>query len=293
MSENSRIKVSIIIPVYNTSKFIKRCINSIVKQTLKEIEIICVNDGSTDNSLDILNSYKQKDERFIIINQENHGQGHARNQALKIATGEYIGFVDSDDWIDLDYFEKLYNTAVKHSADIAICSLKRIYKLTQKYRINIKEEIELTDVNKKFEFAKIPNQCYPVNKIFKTDKLRQYDLKFPEGQFFEDVIFTPRAVFYLDKMVSVPNVTYWYWGNLNSTVKAKNQKKIKDLITAKDNLRTFAQEHRIILKKKDSIMRKYQYKLLGITILKIYEWENLRKYYLFGFIKIMEKQTYL
>ena len=293
MSENNNIKVSVIIPVYNTSNFLERCLNSLVHQTLKEIEIICVNDGSTDNSLEILNSYKQKDERFVIINQQNHGQGHARNQALKIAQGEFIGFVDSDDWVDLDYFEKLYNTAIKHNADIAICSLKRIYNVSQKYRINIIEEIELTDVNEKFEFAKIPNQCYPVNKIYNTDKLRQHDLKFPEGQFFEDVVFTPKAVFYLEKMVSVPNVTYWYWGNRKSTVKAKSQKKIKDLLLAKDSLRLFAQEHGITLKKKDSIMRKYQYKLLGLTILKIYEWENLRKYYLFGFIKVMEKQTYL
>ncbi|MBQ6516167.1 glycosyltransferase family 2 protein [bacterium] len=293
MENSSEIKVSVIIPVYNTSQYLERCLNSVVKQTLKEIEIICVNDGSTDNSLDILKAYSEKDGRIVLINQENHGQAHARNQALKIAGGEYIGFVDSDDWIDLDYYEKLYNTAKNHDAEIAICSLKRIYQVTQKFRLNVETEQEFTEVNKKFEFAKIPNQCYPVNKIFKTDKLREFGLTFPEGRFFEDVVFTPKAVCYLGKMVSVPKVTYWYWGNRKSTVKAKNQKKIKDLIMARDELRAFAHEHGIILKKKDSVMRKYQYNLLGIPVLKIYEWEHLRKYYLFGFIKIMERQIYL
>ena len=90
-------KVSVIIPVYNVEKYLKQCLDSVVNQTLKDIEIICVNDGSTDNSLEILEEYAQKDNRIIIISQENQGQSVARNIALEKATGEYVGFVDSDD----------------------------------------------------------------------------------------------------------------------------------------------------------------------------------------------------
>ena len=111
-------KVSIIIPVYNSAKFLPRCLNSIINQTLKDIEIICINDGSTDNSLSILNDFAQKDNRIIIINITNHGAAFARNQGLEKATGEYIGFCDSDDFVDLNYFETLYNYSLDKKYDI-------------------------------------------------------------------------------------------------------------------------------------------------------------------------------
>ena len=94
------VKISIIIPVYNVENYLRVCLNSIVNQSLSDIEIICVNDGSVDNSLDILKEYAAKDNRFVIINQENCGQGIARNKALDIAKGKYIAFVDPDDWIE-------------------------------------------------------------------------------------------------------------------------------------------------------------------------------------------------
>ena len=121
-------KVSVIVPVYNTEKYLEKCLNSLINQTLHDIEVICVNDGSTDNSLNILNQYAQKDNRIKIINQENKMQGAARNAGTQIAAGEYIGFVDSDDWIDLDYFEKLYNAATKYNLDIALATNVRISK---------------------------------------------------------------------------------------------------------------------------------------------------------------------
>ena len=111
-------KISIIIPVYNVKKFLNKCLKSIVNQTFTDLEIICINDGSTDKSLSILNSFAQKDNRIIVINQSNQGQSCARNAGLAIATGEYTGFVDSDDWIDLDFYEKLYTAAEKYNADI-------------------------------------------------------------------------------------------------------------------------------------------------------------------------------
>ena len=100
-------KVSIIIPVYNDEIYVKRCLDSLVNLTLKDIEIIVVDDGSTDNTPAILKEYSKKDARIKIITQENSKQGAARNNGIKNSTGEYISFVDSDDWVDEDYFEKI------------------------------------------------------------------------------------------------------------------------------------------------------------------------------------------
>ena len=111
-------KVSIIIPVYNTEKFLKRCLDSIINQTFKDIEIVCVNDGSKDNSLNILKEYHQKDNRILIINQENSGVSAARNAGVIKSSGEYIMFVDSDDWIELDTVESVYYIIEKSNVDV-------------------------------------------------------------------------------------------------------------------------------------------------------------------------------
>ena len=111
-------KVSIIIPFYNTEKYIGKCLETVVNQTLDDIEVICVNDCSTDNSLDVVYDFANKDKRIKVINNPlNMKQGASRNIGIKMATGEYIGFIDSDDWIDLDYFEKLYVAVKKHNPD--------------------------------------------------------------------------------------------------------------------------------------------------------------------------------
>ena len=116
----NNMKISIIVPVYNVEKYLERCLDSLINQTLKDIEIICINDGSTDNSSEILKEYAKKDSRIIIINQNNQGISVARNNGMNKAKGKYIGFVDSDDWVDLDFFEKLYKAAEKHNAQIAV-----------------------------------------------------------------------------------------------------------------------------------------------------------------------------
>ena len=120
-----KCKISIIIPVYNAEKYLRKCLDSVINQTLKEIEIICINDGSTDLSLSILKKYATCDNRIKIINQENQGVAIARNNGLKYATGEYIGYVDSDDYVSSIFFELLYNNAKKYNADIACGEIRR------------------------------------------------------------------------------------------------------------------------------------------------------------------------
>lgn len=245
------VKVSIIVPVYNVEKYLSKCLDSLISQTLKDIEIICVNDGSVDNSLDILKNFAQKDPRIKIIDKQNEGVAIARNIALEQATGEYIGFVDSDDYIDLDYFEKLYNTATKNNSDIAVASILKHKKYFDKYNVryseeqvaeNIQEKIKLCGDKKHFFF-------YAWNKIYKTDLIKNNKIKFSEGQIYEDVMFAMNALYFSNKVVSVPNTKYHYVERNNSLVKYKDKtgKKAEDLTKAYTNLQEFCQDKNIIL----------------------------------------------
>lgn len=114
-------KVSVIMPVYNSEKYLRQCLDTVINQTLKEIEIICVDDGSTDGSLNILLEYMRKDNRISVVVQKNKYAGVARNTGLKLATGEYLSFLDSDDLFDLDMLEKMYETAKKDNSDTVVC----------------------------------------------------------------------------------------------------------------------------------------------------------------------------
>ena len=115
------VKVSVVIPVYNVENYLRESLDCVVNQTLRDIEIICVDDGSKDSSLEILQEYAQKDSRVKILTQQNQFAGVARNNGLKIATGEYIIFLDSDDIFDLQMLEKMYYRAVETSADVTVC----------------------------------------------------------------------------------------------------------------------------------------------------------------------------
>lgn len=137
----NKIFVSIIVPVYNVEKYLARCLNSLIEQTLYEIEIICVDDGSTDNSPKILKQYADKYPNIKIITQTNKGLSAARNTGMNHAQGKYIGFVDSDDWIDKDFYEKLFYTAQKYNASISAAGIIRLSKFSRKIHLQYSQEI--------------------------------------------------------------------------------------------------------------------------------------------------------
>lgn len=117
-TKNSTPKVSILVPIFNVEKYLRQCLDSVVNQTLKDIEIICINDGSTDSSPEIINEYAKNDSRVVVLNKTNSGYGDSMNKGLEKARGEYIGIVESDDWVDVDMFENLYNIAVENKVDV-------------------------------------------------------------------------------------------------------------------------------------------------------------------------------
>jgi glycosyltransferase involved in cell wall biosynthesis len=146
-------KVSIIVPIYNVERYLSRCLDSLFSQRLREIEIIAINDGSTDSSLAILNEYCSKDNRIKVIDQPNRGVSSARNEGLKAAVGEYIGFVDPDDWVEEDMYEMMYNYAICEKADIVMCSYVREFGSHSKVKkFNLPNIIryENDDVKKNF-----------------------------------------------------------------------------------------------------------------------------------------------
>ncbi len=135
-------KVSIVVPIYNVERYLHRCLDSLLSQSLREIEIIAVNDGSTDNSLEILKEYTEKDKRIVLIDKENGGVFSARNEGLLATKGQYIGFVDPDDWIDKEMYEQMYETAIQEKADIVMCTYIREFGTHSKEKkFNMPEKV--------------------------------------------------------------------------------------------------------------------------------------------------------
>jgi len=291
--ENS-VKLSIIVPVYNAELYLEKCVKSLLSQNIKNLEIILVDDGSKDSSLDICHKLASADSRIRVFHQENSGQSKARNVGLDNASGEYVAFIDSDDWVDADYYEKLMNACIKYDADVSCASIIRERKHTRKFRVNYKTEKIFEKPQEKIDVARVPNMCYVWNKVYKKSFLESINLRFVEGMFFEDVDFVTRAVYFSNKLVTVPDTYYHYWTNGVSTVKTmrKSDKKCADSLKSKEMVLRFFKEHNLTSNPKYLIKRKTCMKLFGVTILKCYEWEARKVYYLFGAVPVFEIFSY-
>lgn len=224
------IKVSIIIPVYNVEIYIEKCINSLINQTLKEIEFIFVNDGTKDNSVSIIKKYQKEDKRIKLIEKENGGQASARNLGLKYAKGEYIAFVDSDDYVKENMYELMYNKAKKNDLDIVMCNNFLVYK-------DKIEEFESNITTKKEE--KIAPEKYiilspsPCNKIIKKEYLDKCKFLFPEGIIYEDLASIPLLGLNQPKIVYLNEPLYYYVQSDTSTMRNKEYKqKYEDIFKA-------------------------------------------------------------
>lgn len=221
--------ISIIVPVYNVEKYLDKCIDSIINQTYKNIEIILVDDGSTDKSGDICDKAQNKDKRIKVIHKANGGLSDARNAGLRIAKGDLIGFVDSDDYIKEDMFETLYNLIEKHNANISIVSY---YELYNEKLIAVKESKEVEEFNK-IEAIKellIDNkiQSYAWNKLFKKELFK--NLEFPVNKNFEDIATTLLLFERADKIVLLQKPEYFYVRREDSIIGKKNYKTYKDYL---------------------------------------------------------------
>lgn len=207
-------KVSIVIPIYNKQKYLKECIDSIIAQTYENIEIICVDDGSTDASLDILYGYKEKDNRIIIIEQENHGAGNARNSGMAIATGKYIQFLDADDFFANDMIEKMVKKAQKYETDIVICNALEYIEATGEKILHSWLRVE-NIVFDPFSFSEVENifqitQATIWNKLYSLDFLKKNKIVFQEIKSNNDTGFSILTLFLANKIsyVNQPFIFY-------------------------------------------------------------------------------------
>ncbi len=223
-------KISVILPIYNVEKYLSQCLDSIVNQTLKDFECICVNDGSTDNSLSILQEYANKDSRIKIISQENKGVSAARNAGLKSTCCPYITFVDPDDWLQNNYLERLFNVAKETNSDIVECNYNIYYKSydkTVKYArkdiIKSKKEDNVTYVFRKY-YGKVV-----WNRIYKTELLTQNNILFYEGMTGEDTPFSILSYLYSKKNCFIHEELYFYRANRENSINTNRSKLYKDL----------------------------------------------------------------
>lgn len=225
-----KIKVSVIIPVYNTEDYLKECIESLVNQTLREIEILIVNDGSTDSSLEIMKEFKNKYPNIIkIFDKVNGGQASARNYALPFAQGEYLGFVDSDDWVDSTMYEEMYEKAEKEDADIVICDI-----------VDHFPDRTVCYPSSRFEnkFKVTPSAC---NKLFKRSLVKE-DV-FPVGLWYEDFEFTTMQLMKTDCISVIHKGLYHCHCREVSTMYNNNSEKNQDILVVLEHLVEYVEKN--------------------------------------------------
>lgn len=231
-------KFSIILPVFNVEKYITECFNSILNQTLQDFEVICINDSSTDNSLQILNDFANKDKRFIVITQENQGQGVARNNALKIANGEYIVFVDPDDLIEPNMLEDLYKTFKATNTNVIEFNYKtynesskaeKIYSLTNhlkkvhKFKIKKDEFYNIKDLKKNL-LHKI--RFYPWTRAYSNSFIKETSASFSPTKRGEDQLFAFIILFNAEKIQYLDKVLYTYRIRKGSAINSVSDKSL-------------------------------------------------------------------
>ncbi len=234
--------ISVIIPVYNREKFIKNCLDIVTNQSYKNIEIITVNDGSTDNSVNLIRRYPT----VKLINlPKNRGQSVARNIGMDNANGKYIHFMDDDDEINTTFYENLVKVSEETNADMACCEMIH-QKIMSKSQLFTKQKV-YTTLKDKYRVTYVGKNGYAWRYLFKSDFLRKYNLRFEEGRLIEDLPFSFQAVFYANKIVTVPNAKYTYIFNDNSALNTTDEEKVakrnRDYEHAREFTLNFAKEN--------------------------------------------------
>jgi glycosyltransferase involved in cell wall biosynthesis len=222
--------ISIIVPVYNVEKYVRRCLDSILAQTFTDYECILVDDGSPDNCPAICDEYAAKDKRFIAIHQENAGVSAARNAGLGIAKGEWIGFVDSDDWCDTGMFQFLYENAIKHNADVSICGIRYIRDGNTIIKKNKVSDLILDSKNAILKLFD-PNYYggFPFNKIIRTTYINKYNICYDKNlRFFEDGFFFFNIFKHINSVIYSSTPYYYYFQHTQSVTNRFRKEGISD-----------------------------------------------------------------
>ncbi|MBR3605855.1 MAG: glycosyltransferase family 2 protein, partial [Candidatus Gastranaerophilales bacterium] len=254
-------KVSVIIPCYNAEKYLKECLDSVVNQTLKEIEIICVDDGSTDSTLEILKEYTQKDNRFTILTQENLHAGVARNAGLAVARGEYLSFLDSDDFFELDMLEKMQFKLDENKAEIAASGFYRYDSETNK-------DIQISKISEKYIVGLFSPQEFKQDlfqistpaawsKMYKRDFLINKEIRFESLKSTNDLTFTDVAFCLANKIVTMNEPFVHYRINSNCNISANRGDKTENFIEAIKKVKTILSQRKKFNTFKDTYYKQF------------------------------------
>lgn len=246
--------ISIIVPIYKVEKYLNRCIDSIINQTYKNIEIILIDDGSPDNCGVICDEYARKDIRIKVIHKKNGGLSEARNYGIEASIGEYIIFVDSDDYISNNMCELLLKNALKNNADIVSCNFKEIYfnniekinRQSQKQKNSIVSNIEAIYryfIKNDLDMNVVWNKIYKRHLFFGKNRLR-----FPVGKLHEDDFIVYKFYYYANKIVIISDVLYYYFKHENSITGNFSEKNLLDKIEAVKEQYNFVKDKEISLK---------------------------------------------
>lgn len=251
-------KVSIIIPVYNVEKYIGKCLSSLVGQTFSDFEIIAVNDGSKDDSLDILRRFEERYDFVKVVDQKNGGIANARNNGLAAARGEYVCFVDSDDYVSPTYLEELYNACVDTGSDIACCYYYFHFVENDflfEYPFRCRGILKPAEAMKKL-LRDVEIQSLVWNKMYKRSLFTDYDIKFPT-MCFEDMAVANKIFVHANQVVVIDRPLYYYNQHPASTLATMNADKINDFIRAIAMVR--------ISLEKNGLYEKYKKSYLALT----------------------------
>lgn len=221
------MKLSVIVPVYNSERYLQKCLDSLVAQTIDDYEIILINDGSKDGSLSIIESYVNQYPGLIrALTVENGGQGRARNIGIEMARGDCLGFADSDDWVDREMFQKLYSALETTGSDIAVCDAVQCFDSGGEKYLPMSE------------FDEPMSMTTAVwNKLFRKSAVE--NLRFPEGLWYEDAEYVIRAVLGCKDIARVNEGLYFYRCGQESTMNNKNARKNLDIISITENLKAY------------------------------------------------------
>lgn len=239
--------ISLVIPVYNVEKYLQKALKSVQNQTFKNFEVIIVDDGSTDQSIDIIKEFCQNNENFIFITQENKGPGAARNKALKMCRGDYIGFMDSDDYLEPEFLESLYNAAIENDADIACCNFNLYYPEN-----DMKIYMPFTSFPGVYSKTKALRKLildlgihyFVWNKLSKKELFLNNNLTF-DDMYFEDISTSPKLFYYADKIVLLGKSLYNYTSRGTSILHSMNTVKINDFIKSLGVIRNFLENEKV------------------------------------------------
>lgn len=260
------MKLSIIVPVYNmvADNKLEYCLDSLMNQTITDYEVIAIDDASTDNSLEVLKSYQKKYPNIlkIVPLEENHKQGGAKNAGLDICMGEYIGFVDSDDWVMPNMYEKLLEAAKDNNADVAACNLTHVYEHTMQVADNVPSMD--SDINGELTEEKIKRLIFHsgalVCRIYKRHIFMEPKLRFPEHMFYEDNAIGTEILFRTKRMVYINEPMYFYLQNPQSTVHTISEEKCNHRLEAMRIMIRMAKEGGYL----DDYYAEFEYKFINL-----------------------------